>query len=275
MSDTDSESMNEHLMSVFFEVQSDLPRQGPGDPGSTRKALQLCKGLPESPRVLDVGCGPGAQTLAIAEALPGALITAVDFHEPYLEQLRARAGSKGFSNRIETVAGDMSALPFPPESFDVVWAEGSAYVMGIANALRAWKPLLRKVAYLGFSELVWLTDDRPADAAAFFGQEYPAMSDPAGIAAEIADAGYGLLDHFTLPDTAWWEPYYTPLAARVSMLEKKYAGDETALSILASVRKEISVRASFGESYGYEFFVARSQNSRPTKSASNTIRPKG
>ena len=67
-------------MDVFFDVQSDLPRQGPGDDGCTRRALALCYPLPDAPRVLDIGCGPGAQTLVLARELRRATITAIDVH---------------------------------------------------------------------------------------------------------------------------------------------------------------------------------------------------
>ena len=77
---------------VFFELHRDLPREGPGDDESTLRALALCTELPERPDVLDVGCGPGMQTLALAAAT-GGIITAVDAHEPFLDQLRERARS--------------------------------------------------------------------------------------------------------------------------------------------------------------------------------------
>ena len=71
------DDINLRLLEVFFEVQRGLPRQGPGDNGSTNKALALCLGLPDKPSVLDIGCGPGMQTMALAEASSGSII-AVD-----------------------------------------------------------------------------------------------------------------------------------------------------------------------------------------------------
>lgn len=61
---------------VFLEVYGTLPRAGPGGDEHTRRALELVPG--DAPRVvLDVGCGPGAQTLCLARALPQARILAV------------------------------------------------------------------------------------------------------------------------------------------------------------------------------------------------------
>ena len=68
------------LMEVFLDVQRGLPRQGPGCDESTQKALALCVGLPENPAVLDIGCGTGMQTVALAQALGGIIgVFAIEF----------------------------------------------------------------------------------------------------------------------------------------------------------------------------------------------------
>jgi hypothetical protein len=54
--------MNEltpHFWDVFFEVFEALPRQGPGNRACAARALGLCRDLPPSPTVLDMGCGVG------------------------------------------------------------------------------------------------------------------------------------------------------------------------------------------------------------------------
>ena len=53
---------------LFFELFTGLPRQGPGSTPSTRRALGLVPGVGPRTRVLDIGCGTGAQTLVLAEA---------------------------------------------------------------------------------------------------------------------------------------------------------------------------------------------------------------
>ncbi len=249
--------MDSHLREVFFDVQSGLPRQAPGDEQSARAALALCAGLPAEPSVLDIGCGPGAQTIVLARALPGASITAIDNHQPYLEELDSRACAAGFKHRIVTERRDMGTLPYKPAGFDLIWAEGSAYIIGIADALAAWRPLLKPGAYLAFTELVWLTSSPPAEAAEFFGNEYPAMATSQAIAALIVEHGYELTGRFTLPDAAWWDDYYTPLSEKFPRLLEKYAGDETGLAVVTMEQEEQRIRRDFGSSYGYEFFIAR------------------
>ena len=244
------------LVDVFLDIQRGLPRQGPGSDDSTLRALSLCRGLPERPAVLDIGCGPGMQTLALANALNGP-VTAVDLHREYLDELTDRAGAAHLADRIETLQADMGDLPFPPNSFDLIWSEGAAYIIGVANALAAWRDFLKPGGFLVVSDMVWLRPDRPADAAAFFADGYPAMTDIDTNLTIVKDRGYEPTGHFTLPDSDWWDLYYTPLEAKLPALREKYAGDDSALGVIEMTEREIEIRRRFGDCYGYAFFVGR------------------
>ncbi len=244
------------LFEVFMNVQRGLPRQGPGCDESTLQAVALCAGLPTPPAVLDIGCGPGRQTLALAKAL-ACSVTAVDVYEEYLDVLRQGAEAAGLGDRIEILAADMAALPVAAESFDLIWAEGSAYIMGFETALSAWMAFLAPGGCLAVSELVWLRPDPPAEVAGFFAETYPAMRDVETNLGRVRACGYEALGHFTLPDNAWWQHYYGPLEAKLPALREKYAGDAEALGVVAITEREIDMRRRFGESYGYEFFVGR------------------
>ena len=248
---------NHRLFEIFWDVQRGLPRQGPGSDESTLEALALCTGLPERLALLDIGCGPGMQTVALAQALTAGHMTAVDIYQEYLDELKERAKAARVIERIDILAGDMQALPFPPQSFDLIWAEGAAYIMGFEKALVAWKRFLKANGCIAVSELVWLRPGPPTEVAEFFGREYPAMTDIETIVAAIRTSGYEPRGHFTLPDAAWWESYYTPLEAKLPSLYEKYAGDEDARSIIETAKREIDMRRRFGTWYGYEFFVGR------------------
>ena len=69
-------------------------REGPGDDDCTREALRRLPALPPHPVVLDLGCGPGRQTLVLAKTLDMHVI-AVDLHASYLDQLNRSAAAKG------------------------------------------------------------------------------------------------------------------------------------------------------------------------------------
>jgi ubiquinone/menaquinone biosynthesis C-methylase UbiE len=194
---------NARLWDVFLDVQRGLPRQGPGNRDSTSRALSLCGDLPENPRVLDIGCGPGMQTLALAQELDS-YVTAVDFPAEYLDQLKTCIEAAEVMEQVEALAGDMNALAFAENTFDLIWAEGSAYIMGFAQALEALWPLKKPGGYLAATELVWLRPEaeRTAEATAFFADEYPAMTDVKTTANMFRDHGHDLVGHFTLPDAA-------------------------------------------------------------------------
>lgn len=243
-------------MEVFMDVQRGLPRQGPGDDASTRRALALCGTLPPGARVLDVGCGPGMQTMVLAAELD-ARIEAVDLHAEYLEQLRERVRTAGLEGKVATHEADMNALPFPERSFDLVWSEGAAYITGFENALASWRQLLKPGGCVAVTELVWLERDPPQEVATFFGEAYPAMQHRDEVCRPLERLGYELLGHFTLPDAAWWDHYYGPLEAKLPALRAKYRDDAEALAIVAMTEREIAMRHDYGAAYGYEFVVAR------------------
>ena len=249
---------NDRLMEILLDVHSGLPRQAPGDDESTLRALGACADLPMRPDVLDIGCGPGVQTLALARATDGT-VTAVDLFEQFLDELRERADAAGVRDRIQIMRADMTDLPFGKHSFDLIWCEGAAYIMGISEAFTAWQEFLRPQGYIAITEISWLVPEAevPPRAFEFFHREYPAITDVPGNLARIEACGYDIVDHFTLPDESWWTPYYTPLGAKLDTLREKYRGDTTALSFLDNTADELRVRHEFGDSYGYEFIVAR------------------
>ncbi|WNZ62374.1 class I SAM-dependent methyltransferase [Myxococcus sp. MxC21-1] len=100
---------------AFFTVYGNLPRHGPGSDDCTREALRRLPPLPPHPRVVDLGCGAGAQTLVLAEALRTRVI-AVDLHRPFLDQLQARARERGLDALVEIQQQDMGALSLPEAS---------------------------------------------------------------------------------------------------------------------------------------------------------------
>ena len=250
--------MDEHdrLTEVFFDVQRGLPRQGIGSNEQTLRALALCSGLPRSVSVLDIGCGPGMQTVALARALSGD-VTAVDLYEEFLDQLRESAEAAGLSDRITAVGADMADLPFGRESFDLIWCEGAAYFMGFEEALVGWQSLLRQGGYMAISEIVWTRPDPPPLVFDFYTSQYPGMTDVEGNLERIRNAGCELMGHFTLPEATWWDEYFTPLEAKLPALREKYAGDKEALGVVDAVRQECDIRRRFADTYGYEFFVVR------------------
>lgn len=244
------------LPPMFFEVHRDMPRQGPGSDASTLRALRLAGHLPKPPDILDIGCGPGEQTLCLARAT-GGHVTAVDTHQPFLDDLAARAAAAGLSERIIPRNQSMFELTDPDGAYDLVWCEGAVFIMGFEAGIRAWRRLLRPGGALGLSECVWLTETPPEEARVFWESEYPALTSVEDNLALLARSGYRVLGHFILPASDWMDGYYLPIRARLAALRPLHAGDPGAEEVFAMEEREIRMYEEHGDSYGYAFFVAR------------------
>ncbi|MCE5338895.1 MAG: class I SAM-dependent methyltransferase [Methanomicrobiaceae archaeon] len=243
--------------SFIFTIFEGLPRQGPGSNDCTRKAFSMLADIPPQPEILDIGCGSGMQTVELARISPGCRITAVDIHQPYLDGLARRAASAGVEERITTLRASMDSLPFPDASFDVLWAEGSIFVVGFAEGLASWRRLLSPGGYLCLTEAVWFTASPSPEAAAFWNECYPAIKTVPENRAVIEGAGYEVVATFPLPASAWWDDYYTPLDKQLDGLRTATAGDPDAEAQIEFAEREIAVYRKHAGEYGYEFFVLR------------------
>jgi len=76
--------------------------------------------FPEGSRVLEAGCGVGAQTVTLASRSPGAQFTCIDCSDASLAEAEARVRAAGLAN-AEFRKADIFRLPFSPESFDHVF----------------------------------------------------------------------------------------------------------------------------------------------------------
>lgn len=253
---------------VMFDVHQGLPREGPGNRESTARALALIADLPEAPEVLDIGCGPGMQTVDLAGLLPQARIQAVDAHAPFLADGIRRAEAAGCAERIDFSVGNMRALPFAPERFDLLWCEGAAYIMGVAEALEAWRPLLKPGGYLAFTEAVWLGEDRPQTLTEWWQSDYPGMGDVRACLDKVINAGYELVAHFVLPEAAWWDDYYKPMEARIASLRVEFEEDTARLAALEEHQREIDNFRRWSAHYGYVFVVSRKKAHKPARTPS-------
>jgi ubiquinone/menaquinone biosynthesis C-methylase UbiE len=77
-------------------------------------------GYPSGSRVLEAGCGIGAQTVTLAEKSLGAEITSIDLSAASLREAEARVKAAGPCN-VSFIRADICSLPFPEGSFDHVF----------------------------------------------------------------------------------------------------------------------------------------------------------
>lgn len=92
-------------------------------------AAYLLPHLRTSDHVLDVGCGPGTITLDLAARLRSGRVVGVDSAPDVVAAAQQEAATLGFdgstgvgADRVEFVFGDVYALDFDDDSFDVVHA---------------------------------------------------------------------------------------------------------------------------------------------------------
>ena len=230
-------------MSAFFRIHDGLDREGPGDRHSLDRALA---GIAPDARVCDAGCGPGADVAGLLAHVPRGHVHAVDLHPPFVEAVRARFAGDA---RVTAEVADFTDLRGP---CDLIWSAGAVYGPGIAAALAGWRQALAPGGRAAFSHLCWSGAVRPPAAAAFWAEEFPGMGDIADAEAQIAAAGWRILDRWPL-GPGGWEAYYGPLEARLDALSP--GADPDLAKAIAAHRREIAVWRAHGDSFAYVVFV--------------------
>jgi ubiquinone/menaquinone biosynthesis C-methylase UbiE len=106
---------------------------GGGKPATDRLA-RLAEAVAGT-RVLDVGGGFGGPSRTLAVEL-GCLVTTVDLTASYVRAARALTTRMRLDDRVSHHVGNALALPFPDETFDLVWTQNSG--MNIADKARLY-----------------------------------------------------------------------------------------------------------------------------------------
>ena len=159
-------------------------------------------------RVLDVGCGCGATTLAAAALATTGEAVGIDLSVPMLARARADARSAGLPN-ASFIEGDAQVHRFEPGSFDVVisrfglmfFADPVAAFANLREASKhggrllfvCWQPMMANqwllVPGAALAEHVPLPDPGPADAPGMF-----ALADPDRVRGILTEAGWREID---------------------------------------------------------------------------------
>lgn len=246
-----SKDMNEHdkYMRDFMEVFETLESWGPNSEEDTTRAFKLLNRSPK--RILEIGCGKGNSTIVIAN-LSNAEIVSTDNENSALDKLEDKIRLHSLNNRITTECISMTELNFGTDKFDVIWAEASAYVMGIENALSKWKPLLKEGGVLVFSDLVWLTDKPSKESIDHWKSDYSDIQTVETRKSQIGKAGYELEQTFTVSEQAW-KDYYEPLQERLHEVAHAMKGSQA----INDIQNEVDLYKSRLGEFGYQFFICK------------------
>ena len=111
--------------------------------GTLDELLHSDTSYPPESRVLEAGCGVGAQTITLARRSPGARFTSVDISADSVAEAKKAADAAGLTN-VHFQQANLLALPFAPASFDHVFVcFVLEHLSRPAEALLILKKLLR------------------------------------------------------------------------------------------------------------------------------------
>ncbi|HOT04453.1 MAG TPA: class I SAM-dependent methyltransferase [Methanolinea sp.] len=244
-----------NALEALYLIHSGLPRLGPGSNECTTRAYRSVRLETSSPIIVDTGCGSGASALVLSR-LSGGTVIAVDNYRPFLLDLRGRAwallGPR--QSGIQPIQASMGSLPLRKECVDLVWSEGAIYLMGFAEGLVSWRPLLKKGGFLVVSEVIWLKSDVPDEIRSYWTANYPGIASDASHRDTIAKSGFVLRDSFPLPASAWWN-YYRPLQGRMRKFRREYADDASVQQVLDEIEEEIGMFERYQDSYTYVMYI--------------------
>lgn len=142
------------LLGLIFDALRnaglDPSRVGPDDLGALEEFHTLGRqatveladlaGVTKAMRVLDVGAGLGGPARLLARRY-GCRVTALDLTEEYCRVAQALTELTGLSDLVEVRQGDALDLPFPEDSFDLVWTQHAS--MNIADKARLYGEISR------------------------------------------------------------------------------------------------------------------------------------
>lgn len=182
----------------------------------TKKAFQFIPKL-KNPHILDIGCGTGVPTVELAKISHGHIV-GIDNDVTSLDLLRSKIKERGLKNQIQVIEESIFTMDFPEESFDIIWAEGSVFVMGFENSLKNWRRFLKPNGFLVFH-------DENRDKTKKMGL--------------ITKYGYRLIAQFDLSEHLWWREFYTPLEHLIKESREKYPNDLELINELNNDQIEI------------------------------------
>ena len=249
-------SIHDFDFTLICEYFSRIPRQGPGSPDVTVRALGFVDGLTPESQIADLGCGTGGQTMVLAENAPGR-ITGVDLFPLFIDIFNADSRKRNLQDRVSGVVGSMDSLPFRKEELDLIWSEGAIYNIGFQRGLNEWRAFLKPGGFIAVSEATWFTERRPEEIDAFWKKEYPEIDTAAAKIGQMQKAGYIPVASFILAEYCWTDNFYVPQIPAQEEFLKEHPGSRAAEELVANMRHEAELFDKYKQYYGYVFYIGK------------------
>jgi len=173
----------------------------------------------DKPRILDIGCGSGVPTMELARLGQGEVI-GIDIDQSALDKLTKKIREAGFSNRVQAINCSILDMVFPDESFDIVWSEGSIFVIGFNRGIQEWKRFLKPNGFMVIHEEKGNVEEKLE---------------------QISKCGYKLLGYFILSEDTWWTEYFAPLEKLIAKSQTSYTDDPHTLEELNQAQRELEM----------------------------------
>lgn len=187
----------------------------------------------DKPRILDIGCGSGVPTMELASLGQGEVI-GIDIDQPALDKLTLKIKEAGFSNRVQAVNCSILGMVFPDESFDIIWSEGSIFVIGFERGIQECNRFLKPKGFMVIHDEKGNVEEKLEG---------------------ISECGYKLLGCFILSADTWWTEYFASLEKLVAKSQTSCADDPHTLAELNQARSELEMFKNDPESNSSVYFV--------------------
>ena len=200
----------------------------------TIKAFRLLPDLVK-PHILDIGCGSGVPTLELVKLSKGKVV-GLDIDQSLLDEMNRKINYEGLLSNVTTKKCSMFDIDFPDECCDIIWAEGSIFVIGFERGLKEWRRLLKSGGFLVIHTEIRKMSNKFKNIPSF---------------------GYRLFNQFSLPKDAHWTEYYRPLEIRIKELRVKYKNNPEALQILGKHQNEVELVKRNPSKFSSAFYILR------------------
>jgi ubiquinone/menaquinone biosynthesis C-methylase UbiE len=197
-----------------------------------RRAFRMLPKL-DKPRILDIGCGSGVPTMELARLGQGEVI-GIDIDQPALDKLKKKIKEAGFSNRVKAVNCSILDMVFPDGSFDIIWSEGSIFVIGFERGIQEWKRFLKPNGFMVIHDEKGNVEEKLE---------------------QISKYGYKLLGYFILSEDTWWTEYFAPLEKLIAKSKTSYTNDPHTLEELNQAQRELEMFKNNPERNSSVYFV--------------------